>query len=80
MTTHFNAQLPTSVTMHSRAAQDVDPWVHWRQGVVAAIRAAFRGVLDDIEEGDIDWEAWRSLYDEGRPPQAAVDRAFLRNM
>lgn len=55
-----------------------DSWRDWRRGVVAVIRRDFDGVLDEIEEDDIDWDAWRPLYDEGRTPQAAVDHAFLR--
>jgi hypothetical protein len=54
-------------------------WQQWRAGVVAEIRHDFRDVLEDVEEADIDWEAWRPLYEEGRSPRAAVDRAFLRD-
>jgi len=54
-------------------------WQQWRAGVVAEIRHDFRDVLEDVEEADIDWEAWRPLYEEGRSPRASVDRAFLRN-
>jgi hypothetical protein len=56
------------------------PWVQWRAGVVKVIRFDFRDVLDEVGDGDIDWEAWRPLYEEGRSPQAAVDRAFLRDL
>lgn len=57
-----------------------DPWFDWRRQVVAVIRSNFRGVLGDVGEDDVDWEAWRSLYEEGRSPEAAVDRAFLRDV
>jgi hypothetical protein len=57
----------------------IQSWQQWRAGVVAEIRHDFRGVLEDVEEADIDWEAWRPLYEEGRSPRAAVDRAFLRD-
>ncbi|MBL8272121.1 hypothetical protein [Steroidobacter sp.] len=55
-------------------------WLHWRAGVVAVIRFDFRDVLQDVKDADIDWDAWRPLYEEGRTPQAAVDRAFLRDL
>jgi hypothetical protein len=57
-----------------------DPWAVWRQGVVATIRFDFPEVLQDVSENDIDWEAWRPLYDQGYSPQAAVDQAFVRNV
>jgi hypothetical protein len=57
-----------------------DPWVDWRQQVVVVIRMNFRDVLEDVGEDDVDWEAWRPLYEEGRSPEAAVDRAFLRDV
>ena len=56
-----------------------DPWTDWRQQVVAVIRRDFRGVLDEIGDDDIDWEAWRPLYDKGHSAESAVDHAFLRN-
>ena len=57
-----------------------ESWQQWRASVVAVIRFDFRDVLDNVGEADIDWDAWRPLYDEGRTPQAAVDRAFLRDL
>jgi hypothetical protein len=57
-----------------------ESWQQGRTGVVAVIRYDFRDVLNDVGEADIDWEAWRPLFDEGRTPQAAVDRAFLRDL
>ena len=58
----------------------LESWQQWRAGVVDVIRFDFRDVLDDVGDADIDWDAWLSLYDEGRTPQAAVDRAFLRDL
>jgi hypothetical protein len=55
-------------------------WREWRRGVVCTIRAHFGGVLAAIGEEDVDWEAWRPLYEEGRSPKAAVERAFLREI
>lgn len=58
----------------------LQPWQQWRAGVVAAIRLELREVLEDVKDADIDWDAWRPLYEEGRSPRAAVDRAFLRDL
>lgn len=57
-----------------------DTWTQWRQGVVAAIRNDFPEVLQDVGENDIDWDAWRTYFDQGISPQNAVDHAFLRNV
>jgi hypothetical protein len=57
-----------------------ESWTDWRQGVVAVIRTEFRDIFNEIDDADIDWEAWRPLFDEGRTPQAAVDKAFVRNL
>ena len=56
----------------------VSAWLMWREQVVALIRADFAEVLQDVGEDDIDWDAWRPLYEQGRSPQSAVDAAFLR--
>ena len=53
-------------------------WFAWREQVVALIRADFAEVLQDVGEDDIDWDAWRPLYEQGLTPQGAVDQAFIR--
>jgi hypothetical protein len=58
----------------------VQSWLQWRAGVIAEIRYDFREVLQDVNDADVDWDAWRPLYEEGRSPRAAVDRAFLRDV
>ena len=55
-------------------------WMEWRRGVVCTIRAHFGDVLDTIGEEDVDWDAWRPFYEEGRSPKAAVERAFLQEI
>ena len=55
-------------------------WPQWRASVVAIIRFDFAEVLADVTDRDIDWDAWRSFFDEGRSPQVAVDCAFLRDL
>jgi hypothetical protein len=57
-----------------------ESWLQWRAGVVQVIRFDFSDVLEEVGDNDIDWDAWRPLYEEGRSPQAAVDRAFLRDL
>jgi hypothetical protein len=52
-------------------------WIHWQMEVVEAIRELYHDVFSDIEFSDIDWSAWRPLYEEGRSPLAAVSRAFV---
>jgi hypothetical protein len=57
-----------------------DSWLDWRRQVVAVIRRDFSELLPDIGEEDIDWDAWRPLYEEGCSPKAAVDQAFVRDV
>lgn len=54
-------------------------WIHWQQEVVETIRDLYHELFADVEREDIDWDAWRPLYDEGRSAVAAVDRAFIRD-
>lgn len=51
-------------------------WSEWQQEVLAAIRRDFSGVLERVDADDIDWDAWRSLYEQGRSAEAAVASAF----
>ena len=53
-------------------------WLVWREQVVSFIRADFAEVLQDVGEDDIDWDAWRPLFDQGHSPRSAVDQAFVR--
>lgn len=55
-------------------------WIQWCASVVAIIRYDFGDVLPNVDEKDIDWDAWRPLYDEGCSPQRAVDSAFMRDL
>jgi hypothetical protein len=62
-------------------AVDVNPsqWVQWQRAVVALLRADVIGVLHSIELDDVNWDAWRDLYVEGRSPRAAIERALARD-
>ena len=57
----------------------IQTWIQWQMEVVEAIRGAYHDLFHDIEPSDIDWSAWRPLYEEGRTPLAAVDHAFARD-
>jgi len=54
-------------------------WAQWQSAVVALLRADVSGVLSAIKFDEVDWDAWRSLYTEGRSPQSAIDRALARD-
>lgn len=52
-------------------------WTEWQQTVLALIRRDFSEVLQEVGEQDVDWDAWRPLYDQGLSPRQAVAEAFL---
>jgi hypothetical protein len=54
-------------------------WMQWQEAVLAVLRADFAEVLQHIGFDDVDWAAWRNFYNDGRTPQAAVDRALERD-
>jgi hypothetical protein len=54
-------------------------WAQWQHSVVALLRADVIGVLHAIEVDEVDWDAWRSFYSEGRSPRSAIDRALARD-
>jgi hypothetical protein len=58
----------------------MDAWRDWQAGVVDILRSDLGEVLPEVREEDVDWEAWRPFFDEGRSPRSAVDRAFLRDL
>jgi hypothetical protein len=43
------------------------------------LRADFAEVLQFIGMDEVDWDAWRNFYNEGRTPKSAVDRALERD-
>jgi hypothetical protein len=53
-------------------------WYQWQQQVVNKIRRDYEQVLAGITLDDVDWNEWRSLYEQGRTPSDAVDYAFVR--
>ncbi len=55
-------------------------WTSWQCEVLVHLRADFEEVLQHIDLEDVAWDEWRRLYDEGREPRAAVNRAFARDL
>jgi hypothetical protein len=55
-------------------------WFQWRASVIAIIHYDFGRVLSHLTDKDIDWAAWRPLFEAGSSPQFAVDPAFLRDL
>jgi len=66
-------------TLLSLIEQAQQPWVQWQQSVVRLLRAEFTEVLHHIGFDEVDWASWRTFYDEGRTPKAAIDRALERD-
>jgi hypothetical protein len=62
------------------AGATVHGWLQWQLAVVAVLRADFIGVMHKIDLEDVDWDAWRNFYNEGRTPRSAVDRALERDL
>jgi hypothetical protein len=52
-------------------------WHEWQHAVVHLIRRDFSEVLTEVGEQDVDWDAWRPLYEQGLSPAEAVADAFL---
>ena len=51
-------------------------WEPWQLEVLDIIRAEYAGVLEDVSWSDVDWSAWRPLFDAGHSPRDAVLSAF----
>lgn len=56
---------------------DTLTWTEWQQTVLQLIRRDFSEVLQEVGEQDVDWDAWRPLYEQRLSPQQAVAEAFL---
>lgn len=55
-------------------------WTTWQSEVLRFLRADFEKVIQQIDLDDVDWNEWRALYNEGRDPRAAVNRAYGRDL
>ena len=56
---------------------EMESWYEWQHAVVRLIRQDFSEVLTEVGEDDVDWDAWRPLYDQGLSATEAVADAFL---
>lgn len=54
-------------------------WPQWQQQVLNKIRRDYADILQQLTLDDVDWAAWRSLYEQGRSASDAVDYAFVRD-
>jgi len=69
-------QSRSSQAARGSAELSEDRWHQWQLDVLDVIRSDFSNILDSVEWDDIDWEAWRPLFEEGCSPQDAVQNAF----
>jgi hypothetical protein len=53
-------------------------WSRWQAEVLQIIHADFGGVLESVSWDDVDWNAWRPLFDQGYSACEAVRSAFGR--
>lgn len=51
-------------------------WDTWRHSVLDTIQTDFHGVLDRVSWDDLDWDAWRPLFEQGASARDAVHSAF----
>lgn len=51
-------------------------WETWQLEVLDIIQSEYASVLDDVSWNDVDWNAWRPLFDAGYSPGDAVLSAF----
>ena len=52
----------------------VGSWTHWQEAVVELLQEDFPTSFHEV-----DWEAWRRFYEQGKSPKAAIDRALERD-
>lgn len=51
-------------------------WTQWKQDIVEIIRDDYRELFPCVQQDDLDWDAWKPLYDAGHAPSIAVGHAF----
>jgi hypothetical protein len=54
-------------------------WKKWQEAVIELLQSDFSEALQHIGLDEVDWPAWRTFYNEGRTPRAAIDRALERD-
>jgi hypothetical protein len=55
---------------------NVSTWMHWQTEIVAIIRRDYQDLLPQVQWEDIDWEAWKPLYEQGCTASIAVSTAL----
>lgn len=56
-----------------------EEWLTWQCGVVAELRHELHEHLGELDDRDVDWDAWFPLFLEGCTPRAAVEKALVRH-
>ena len=51
-------------------------WENWQHEVLDIIRSEYSLVLQEVSWHDVEWNAWRPLFDAGYSPSDAVQSAF----
>lgn len=54
-------------------------WMEWKEDILAVIRSHCGELLSNIDQDDVDWEAWKPLYEQGYTAHVAVGTAFSIN-
>jgi hypothetical protein len=54
-------------------------WAQWQSAVLSLLRDDVSGALRSLKIDDVDWDAWRTYFMEGRSPRSAIDRALARD-
>lgn len=64
------------MSTQQRDARLEQRWEIWQLQVLDIIRSEYASVLQEISWHDVDWNAWRPLFDAGHSPSDAVLSAF----
>lgn len=51
-------------------------WMQWKHAVVELIRTDYYELFPHVQMDDIDWDAWRPMFEQGCTPGAAVSGAL----
>jgi hypothetical protein len=51
-------------------------WPRWQTDIVNVLRYEYCDLFPLIRNSDIDWEAWKPLYDQGCSPRLAIEQAI----
>ncbi|HTC14622.1 MAG TPA: hypothetical protein VK695_02345 [Steroidobacteraceae bacterium] len=54
-------------------------WLNWQRSVLDLLRSDVADAFEYIGMDDLDWAAWRRLYEQGCTPRAAINRALERD-